>query len=96
MITASILFQIFAAFAIALAGGALSAWLARTHKQLCAFISLGAGTLLGVAVCGIAPECLEALQLVAIPAGGGFGLFAFRVHHQICLPRLSGVRRQPF
>jgi len=50
MINASILFQIFAAFAIALAGGALSAWLARTHEQLCAFISLGAGTLLGVAV----------------------------------------------
>ena len=53
MITTSILFQIFAAFAIALAGGALSAWLARTHEQLCAFISLGAGTLLGVAVCAL-------------------------------------------
>jgi zinc transporter ZupT len=62
MITAPMLIQIFAAFAIALAGGALSAWMARTHEQLCAFISLGAGTLLGVAVCGIAPECLEALH----------------------------------
>jgi len=38
----SILCQIFLAFGIALAGGALSATFARTHKQLCAFISLGA------------------------------------------------------
>src|SRR5208282_6357562 len=78
MIATSILFQIFAAFAIALAGGALSAWLARTHEQLCAFISLGAGTLLGVAVCGIAPECLESLrwwQFLAA-AASGYLLFA--------------------
>jgi zinc transporter ZupT len=79
MIHAAILFQISAAFAIALAGGMLSAWLARTHEQLCAFISLGAGTLLGVAVCGIAPECLEALcgwQFLLAGASGYF-LFAF-------------------
>jgi len=74
----SILGQISAAFAIALAGGALSAWLARTHKQLCAFISLGAGTLLGVAVFGIAPECLHALQWwqFLLAAGSGYVLFA--------------------
>jgi zinc transporter ZupT len=77
MITASILFQIFAAFAIALAGGALSAWLARTHEQLCAFISLGAGTLLGVAVCGIAPECLEALRWWQFLLAGASGYFLF-------------------
>src|SRR5208283_4224828 len=77
MITASILFQIFAAFAIALAGGALSAWLARTHEQLCAFISLGAGTLLGVAVCGIAPECLEALPWWQFLLAGASGYFLF-------------------
>src|ERR1019366_6912956 len=79
MITTSILFQIFAAFAIALAGGALSAWLARTHEQLCAFISLGAGTLLGVAVCGIAPECLEALLWwqCLLAGSSGYFLFAF-------------------
>ena len=63
MAATSILYQIFAAFAIALAGGSLSALLARTHRQLCAFISLGAGTLLGVALCGIAPECLESLKM---------------------------------
>jgi zinc transporter ZupT len=67
-----------AAFAIALAGGALSAWLARTHKRLCAFISLGAGTLLGVAVFGIAPECLAALRWwqFLLAAGSGYLLFA--------------------
>jgi hypothetical protein len=59
MFAKSILFQIGLAFGIAVAGGALSGLLARTHRQLCAFISLGAGTLLGVALCGIAPECME-------------------------------------
>ena len=77
MINAPILFQIFAAFAIALAGGVMSAWLARTHKQLCAFISLGAGTLLGVAVCGIAPECLEALRWWQFLLAGASGYFLF-------------------
>ncbi len=77
MIATSILFQIFTAFAIALAGGALSAWLARTHEQLCAFISLGAGTLLGVAVCGIAPECLEDLPWWQFLLAGASGYFLF-------------------
>jgi zinc and cadmium transporter len=73
-----ILLRILAAFAVALAGGAFSALLARTHKQLCAFISIGAGTLLGVAVCGIAPECLEALRWwqFLLGAGSGYLLFA--------------------
>jgi zinc and cadmium transporter len=72
-----ILIQIFAAFAIALAGGAFSGLLARTHKQLCAFISLGAGTLLGVSLCGIAPECWEDLHGWFLPAAAsGYLLFA--------------------
>jgi len=78
MLTAPILLRILAAFAVAMAGGALSAWLARTHKQLCAFISLGAGTLLGVAVFGIAPECLDALRWwqFLLAAASGYVLFA--------------------
>jgi len=73
----SILVQIFLAFAIAVAGGALSATFARTHKQLCAFISLGAGTLLGVSLCGIAPECWETLRWWFLPAAAsGYLLFA--------------------
>ena len=72
-----ILIRIVGAFAIALVGGASSALLARTHKQLCAFISLGAGTLLGVAVCGIAPECLSALRWWQFVLGAGSGYFLF-------------------
>ncbi|HEY3602470.1 MAG TPA: ZIP family metal transporter [Chthoniobacterales bacterium] len=70
--------RILTAFVIALAGGGLSAFLARTHKQLCAFISLGAGTLFGVAVCGIFPEILEALRWWQFLLGlaSGYLLFA--------------------
>jgi zinc transporter ZupT len=66
------------AFFIALAGGAASALTARTHKQLCGLISLGAGTLLGVAVFGIVPECLESLRWwqFILAAASGYGLFA--------------------
>ena len=77
MDSAPILIRIFSASAIALSGGALSAWLAQTHKQLCAFISLGAGTLLGVSLCGIAPECWETLRWWFLPAAAsGYLLFA--------------------
>lgn len=70
--------RIFAAFAIAVAGGALSALAARTHKELCAFISFGAGTLLGVAVCAIVPEGLQALLWwqFLLAAGSGYLIFA--------------------
>jgi len=74
----TVLWQVSIAFAIALAGGALGSVLARNHKQLCALISLGAGTLLGVAVFAIAPECLEAMRWwqFVLAAGTGYGLFA--------------------
>ena len=73
-----VLIRIFAAFAIAVAAGGFSALVASTHKRLCAFISLGAGTLLGVAVCGIAPECLHALAWwqFLLGAASGYILFA--------------------
>jgi zinc transporter ZupT len=75
---AAILIRSGAAFLIALAGGAASALMARTHKQLCALISLGAGTLLGAAVFAIAPECLEAMHVwqFALAAATGYVLFA--------------------
>jgi zinc transporter ZupT len=85
--TISILVQIFLAFGIAVAGGALSATFARTHRQLCAFISLGAGTLLGVALCGIAPECWEVLCWWFLPAAAsGYLLFAIitRYIYHVC------------
>jgi zinc transporter ZupT len=74
----SILIQIGAAFLVAMTGGVVSALIVRTQRQLCALISLGAGTLLGVAVFGIVPECLESLrwwQLI-LAAATGYGLFA--------------------
>jgi len=76
--TASILLRTGAAFGVAVGGGALSALLARTHKQLCALISLGAGTLLGVTVFAIVPECLETLHWWQglLAAATGYGLFA--------------------
>jgi zinc and cadmium transporter len=77
MISSSILIRISAAFAIALLGGALSALLARTHKQLCAFISFGAGTLLGGAICGILPECLQSMSWWQLLLGGASGYFLF-------------------
>lgn len=67
------------AFALAVGGGALGASLGRSHERLCALISLGAGTLLGVTLCAILPESLAALRwwgaLVAM--GSGYALFFF-------------------
>lgn len=74
-----VLLRIVGAFAIAAAGGALSALFARTHKQLCAFISLGAGSLLGVAVCGIGPEVFGKLHWWQFLLGAGSGYLLFAV-----------------
>jgi zinc transporter ZupT len=73
-----ILLRVGVAFAVAVGGGVLSGLLARTHRQLCAMISLGAGTLLGVTVFAIAPECFEALTWwqVALGAASGYAVFA--------------------
>jgi zinc transporter ZupT len=66
------------AFALAVCGGALGAFLARSHRRLCALISLGAGTLLGVTVFAIIPEGYEALTWWALllALGSGYALFA--------------------
>jgi zinc transporter ZupT len=74
------------AFALAVAGGVLGACLARSHRRLCALISLGAGTLLGVTLFGILPESLEALRwwelLLALASGYFvFALITKYVHH---------------
>ncbi|PYJ05051.1 MAG: hypothetical protein DME25_09160 [Verrucomicrobia bacterium] len=75
---APVLIRIVAAFAIAFAAAGFSALLSRSHKQLCVLISFGGGTLLGVAICGIAPECLQALRWwqLLLGAGSGYLLFA--------------------
>jgi zinc transporter ZupT len=65
------------AFGVAVGGGLLSALLARTHKQLCALISLGAGTLLGVTIFAIGPECWRGLHpwQFLLAAASGYALF---------------------
>ena len=61
------------AFALAVGGGTLGAVLGTSHKRLCALISLGAGTLLGVTLFAILPETVEALRwwqlLLALASG---------------------------
>jgi zinc transporter ZupT len=66
------------AFGVAVGGGLLSALLARTHKQLCALISLGAGTLMGVTIFAIGPACWKALApwQFLLAAASGYALFA--------------------
>lgn len=65
------------AFALAVSGGALAALLGRSHRTLCALISFGAGSLLGMTAFGILPEVLQALQWWALllALGSGYGLF---------------------
>jgi zinc transporter ZupT len=66
------------AFGVAVGGGLLSALFARTHKQLCALISLGAGTLLGVTIFAIGPLCWKELAFwqFLLAAASGYALFA--------------------
>jgi len=66
------------AFALAVGGGALGASLGRSHHRLCALISLGAGTLLGVTAFAILPESLAALRLwgTLLAMGSGYAVFS--------------------
>ncbi|HEY3861514.1 MAG TPA: ZIP family metal transporter [Verrucomicrobiae bacterium] len=74
-----ILIRTLIAFIVALGGAVFSALLARTHKQLCALISLGAGTLLGVTICAIGPECWNSLSPWQFLAGGASGYLLFAI-----------------
>jgi zinc transporter ZupT len=66
------------AFGLAVGGGALGASVATSHKRLCALISLGAGTLLGVTVFAILPECYGQLAWwgLLLALFSGYILFA--------------------
>jgi zinc transporter ZupT len=72
-----ILIETLLAFALAIVGGFLGASLARSHRRLCALISFGAGTLLGVTVFGIFPESFETLRWweLLLALASGYGLF---------------------
>ena len=66
------------AFLLAVGGGVLGATLATSHRRLCALISLGAGTLLGVTIFGILPESHEGLNWweILLALASGYALFA--------------------
>src|SRR5271170_119072 len=61
------------AFALAVGGGTIGALLGTSHKRLCALISLGAGTLMGVTLFAILPDAVTDLRwwelLLALASG---------------------------
>src|SRR5438270_12317510 len=65
------------AFALALAGGLIGTMMARSHRRLCALISLGAGTLLGVTFFDILPETFGPLNwgMLIVALVSGYVLF---------------------
>ena len=83
-----IFWQLIAAYAFALCGGTLSAFVRLSHKPLCALISFAAGTLLGVTFFAIVPESLENCTwwAVILAAATGYALFFFisKYVHHVC------------
>ena len=69
--------RVFPAFILALAGGVFSSLFAVSHARLCSMISLAAGTLLGVTLFSIIPECYGVLPLWQLAAilGSGYAVF---------------------
>ena len=67
------------AFALAVGGGVFGAVLGTSHKRLCALISLGAGTLLGVTLFAILPETFQALKWWELLLGLASGYVVFSV-----------------
>jgi zinc transporter ZupT len=80
--------QVGAAYAFAVGGGAVSTTLRLTHKPLCALISFAAGTLLGVTAFAIFPESFAAgaWWWVVLAAATGYALFFFisKYVHHVC------------
>jgi len=76
------------AFVLAILGGVMGTSLAHSHKRLCALISLGAGTLLGVTAFAIVPEAISALQwwevLVALASGYFLFLIITKYVYHVC------------
>src|SRR5438874_5705785 len=83
---ANSLWQVIAAYLFAIAGGSISTSLHLAHRQLCALISLAAGTLLGVTIFAILPESFGACPwwVVFLALATGYALFFLiskHVHH---------------
>ena len=88
MSSAFTLWQVAAAYALAVIGGSIGALLRLSHKPLCALISLAAGTLLGVTLFAILPESLENVNSLAVllATASGYALFFFlsKYVHHVC------------
>jgi zinc transporter ZupT len=74
----SVTFRVLLAFALALLGGVISSMAAVSHERLCRLISLAAGTLLGVTLFSIVPECYEAMPSwqLAVALASGYLVFS--------------------
>src|SRR6185295_9890547 len=83
-----VLMSVFVAFALAVVGGVLSAWIGLSHRRLCALISLAAGTLLGVTLFAILPESREATTWweLLLALGSGYAVFFLvsKYVHHVC------------
>ena len=69
--------RVMLAFSLALVGGSISCMAAVSHERLCRLISLAAGTLLGVTLFSIAPECFAAMSWAqfAVALSSGYVVF---------------------
>jgi zinc transporter ZupT len=80
--------RVLSAFALALLGGVISSTIAVSHDRLCRLISLAAGTLLGVTLFSVVPECYAAMpfwQLVtALASGYAVFFFVSRYVFHVC------------
>ena len=80
--------QVAAAYAFAVIGGAVSTTLRLSHRPLCALISFAAGTLLGVTLFAILPEsfAMSDWWWVILAAASGYALFFFisKYVHHVC------------
>lgn len=65
------------AFGLSLVGGLIGTLMGRSHRRLCALISLGAGTLLGVTLFDILPETFQPLNwgMLLVALVSGYALF---------------------
>lgn len=75
--TWAVAFRVLLAFALALFGGVISTSIAVSHERLCRLISLAAGTLLGVTLFSILPECYQVVSLWPLAAALASGYMVF-------------------
>jgi zinc transporter ZupT len=75
--SATTIAETFIAFALSIVGGLIGTLMGRSHRRLCALISLGAGTLLGVTLFDILPETVQALNwgMLIVALLSGYALF---------------------